>query len=88
VKLKRSEPGIPLFQDRRRNGYTNRPFTFQDFDLRHAAAAIPDCDVFLTERFIATACTNKLLDFGTLYATRIISDEGEAIETVSELGAR
>lgn len=63
-----------------------RAFTFNDiFDLRHAAAAIPYCDVFLTERFVKTACTSSLLDFGTVYNTRIICDEDEAIDAVSQL---
>lgn len=63
-----------------------RKFTFNDiFDLRHAAAAIPYCDVFLTEKFVKSACTSSLLDFGTAYGTRIISDEDEAIEAVSRL---
>lgn len=57
-----------------------RPFKFQDFfDLRHAAAAIPYCDVFLTETFLKTACTSTLLDFGRSFGTRIISDEEEAL---------
>jgi hypothetical protein len=64
-----------------------RPFRFQDFfDLRHAAAAIPYCDVFLTEKFMKTACTSSLLDFGSIYETQIISDEDEALELVSRLG--
>lgn len=64
-----------------------RSFTFNDsFDLRHAAAAIPYCDVFLTEKFMKAACTSSLLDFGTTYGTQIIADEEEAIEAVSRLG--
>jgi hypothetical protein len=63
-----------------------RAFTFNDiFDLRHAAAAIPYCDVFLTEKFVKTACTNSLLDFGTAYSTRIICEEDEALDAVSRL---
>jgi hypothetical protein len=65
-----------------------RAYTFNDiFDLRHAAAAIPYCDAFLTERFMKSACTSSLLDFGTAYGTQIIADEEEAIEAVSRLGA-
>lgn len=64
-----------------------RSFKFQDFfDLRHATAAIPYCDVFLTEKFMKTACTSGLLDFGTGYGTQIISDEMEAIDVVTRLG--
>lgn len=63
-----------------------RSFKFQDFfDLRHAVAAIPYCDVFLTEKFLKTACTSDLLDFGTVYGTRIVSEEEEAIDVVSRL---
>lgn len=64
----------------------HRSFKFGDFfDLRHAAAAIPYCNVFLTETFLKTACTSDLLDFGTAYDTQIISDEDEAIDVVSRL---
>lgn len=64
-----------------------RSFKFQDFfDLRHAAAAIPYCDVFLTEKFVKTACTSGLLDFGSAYGTQIISNEDEAVEVISRLG--
>jgi hypothetical protein len=66
-----------------------RAFTFNDiFDLRHAAAAIPYCDVFLTEKFVKTACTSSLLDFGTAYNSRIICDEDEALDAVSQLQAK
>jgi len=66
-----------------------RAFKFNDiFDLRHAAAAIPYCDVFLTEKFVKSACTSSLLDFGTAYSTRIICDEDEALDAVSWLQAR
>lgn len=61
----------------------HRPFQFQDFfDLRHAAAAIPYCDIFLTERFLKTACTSGPLNFGARYGTRIVSDEDEALDAV------
>jgi hypothetical protein len=61
-----------------------RSFQFQDFfDLRHAAAAIPYCDIFLTEKFLKTACTSGLLDYGNKYGTQIISDEDEAIEAIA-----
>jgi hypothetical protein len=63
-----------------------RAFTFNDiFDLRHSAAAIPYCDLFLTEKFVTTACTSRLLDFGNAYGTRIICDDDEALEAVSQL---
>lgn len=66
-----------------------RAFTFNDiFDLRHAAAAIPYCDVFLTEKFVKAACTSSLLDFGTAYSTQIICEEDEALDAVSRLQAR
>jgi len=63
-----------------------RPFQFQDFfDIRHACAAIPYCDVFLTEKFLRTACSSTLLNFGTSFGTQIISDENEALQVVSQL---
>jgi hypothetical protein len=65
-----------------------RAFTFNDiFDLRHAAAAIPYCDVFLTEKFVKTACASSLLDFDTVYGTRIICDDEEALDAISRLAA-
>jgi len=65
-----------------------RPFQFQDFfDIRHACAAIPYCDVFLTEKFLRTACTSTLLKFGTSFGTQIISDEHEALQVVSQVAA-
>jgi hypothetical protein len=65
-----------------------RPFRFEDFfDIRHAAAAIPYCDVFLTEKFLKTACTSPLLDLGRTFATQIISDEDEALRLVSGLAS-
>jgi hypothetical protein len=63
-----------------------RPFRFEDFfDLRHAAAAIPYCDIFLTEKFLKIACTSGPLNFGTKYSTQIISDEEEALEAVAKV---
>ena len=65
-----------------------RPFEFQDFfDIYHAAAAIPYCDVFLTEKFLKTVCTNRPLEFADSFATEIISDEAEALDAVSRLAA-
>jgi len=66
----------------------NRPFAFQDFfDIYHAAAAIPYCDVFLTERFLKTVCTNRLLGFADSFATKIISDEAETLDAIVRLTA-
>lgn len=63
-------------------------FKFTDFfDIRHATAAVPYCDVFLTERNLRHACTSNLLDFGTRYTTRIVSDEEEALKTIEELAS-
>ena len=63
-----------------------RSFEFQDFfDIYHAAAAIPYCDIFLTERFLKTACTSRLLNFANSFETQIISDEAEAFDTISRL---
>jgi hypothetical protein len=65
-----------------------RPFKFQDFfDIDHAAAAIPYCDVFLTEADLKAACTNGNLDFANVFGTEIISNEGEALRAVSRLAA-
>ena len=61
-------------------------FKFTDFfDIRHATAAVPYCDVFLTEKNLRHACTSNLLDFGNRYSTKIVSDEEEALKTIEEL---
>jgi hypothetical protein len=61
-------------------------FKFNDFfDIHHAAAAIPYCDVFLTERDLKTVCTASPLNLAASFATKIISDEAEALDAVSTL---
>jgi hypothetical protein len=66
----------------------NHDFQFNDFfDIRHAAAAIPYCDVFLTEKFFRTACTSNLLDFGKTFGTKIISSEADALDAILQLPA-
>ena len=91
VTDKKPNTGLPLFRilaglHSYMRWQRRRPFKFQDFfDIRHAAAAIPYCNIFLTETFLKTACTNPLLDFEQIYATQIISDEDEALDAVLQL---
>lgn len=93
IKRKRAGVGFPLIRIVASlhaivRWNRKRPFEFQDFfDIYHAAAAIPYCDVFLTERFLKTVCTNSPLDFADSFATEIIADEAEALDAVSRLAA-
>lgn len=57
-----------------------RPFRASDFDdMYHAAAALPYCDMFLTEAFMGTILKNPPLSFGTLFDTDIVWDEAAAL---------
>jgi hypothetical protein len=60
-----------------------RAFHFTDyFDFYHAAAALPYCNFFLTERFLTTVLNRPPLSFGDLFGITILCDEGEAIEAL------
>lgn len=59
----------------------NRGFKATDtYDFHHAAAALPYCDVFLTERFLSTVLVERPLAFAELFGTRIASREEEALK--------
>ncbi len=55
--------------------------------MRSFTPPISYCDVFLTEKFVKTACTSSRLDFDTAYGTRIICDDEEALDAISRLAA-
>lgn len=66
--------------------WRKRPFVPQDYsDMYHAAAAIPYCGIFFTERFLKNVCTTPPLDFGKVFDAKIVSDEEEALELVERL---
>lgn len=58
----------------------NRGFKATDtYDFHHAAAALPYCDVFLTERFLCTVLERPPLAFAELFGTTTIHREREAV---------
>lgn len=58
----------------------NRGFKATDtYDFHHAAAALPYCDVFLTERFLGTVLGRPPLEFAELFDTTIIDREQQAV---------
>ncbi len=93
IKKKKTGVGLPLIRivaGLRANirWKRNRPFKFQDFfDIYHATAALPYCDIFLTERELETYCNERPLEFASSFATEVISDEGEALDAVSRIVA-
>lgn len=61
----------------------NRSFKFTDFsDIYHASAALAYCDVFLTEKFLATTLTRPPLSLDKKYGTTVVSCENEALKTL------
>lgn len=58
----------------------NQPFKFNDFfDIYHASAALAYCDVFLTEKFLATTLTRPPLSLDKKYGTTVVSCENAAL---------
>ena len=56
------------------------------FDFRHAAAALPNCDVFLTEGKLARLMRTGHVALAQNYSCRVASNAGEAIELLKSLG--
>lgn len=66
--------------------HKERPFKASDlFDIYHATAALPYCDVFLTERFLGTALTRPPLDLAAHFQTAVAWDEEAALRCVRAL---
>ncbi len=60
--------------------HRQRPFRASDFyDIYHATAALPYCDIFLTERFLGTALSRPPLDVGKHFGTTILWDEQSSL---------
>jgi hypothetical protein len=58
----------------------NRGFKATDtYDFHHAAAALPYCDLFLTERFLGTVLERPPLAFAELFGTTIVHREQQAV---------
>jgi hypothetical protein len=54
-------------------------------DFYHAAAALPYCHLFLTEKSMAHLLTSKPLEFNRLYTTRVAAKPADAIKALEEL---
>lgn len=66
--------------------HRDRPFRASDFyDIYHATAALPYCDVFLTERFLGTALSRPPLDLGRHFGTAVIWNEEAALQHLRNL---
>ena len=60
--------------------HRQRPFRASDFyDIYHATAALPYCDIFLTERFLGTALSRPPLALGKHFSTTILWDEESSL---------
>lgn len=63
-----------------------RKFRSNDFmDFHHATAAIPYCDVLLTETDLAQLVTKQHLGLIDAYECAVFSDLGAAVETISDM---
>jgi hypothetical protein len=61
----------------------NRDFKASDFyDFHHATAALPYCDVFLTECFLGTILTRPPLALDAHFGTKVLWDEADAAEAL------
>lgn len=64
----------------------HRAFQANDFyDIYHATAALPYCDVFLTEAFVGTILNNPPLALGKVFGTEIIWTEDDALRLLRTL---
>ena len=65
-----------------------RAFRLEDFyDFYHATAALPYCQVFLTERFLGTLLTRPPLELSGTFGTTVVWDEAEAVNLLRTLGS-
>ncbi len=61
----------------------NRAFQASDFyDFHHATAALPYCDIFLTERFLGTILTRPPLALDAHFGAKVLWDEAAAVEAL------
>ena len=64
-----------------------RDFKLEDFyDFYHATAALPYCDVFLTEKFLGTLLTRPPLKLSGTFGTTVVWEESEAVNLLRTLG--
>ena len=61
----------------------NRKYKANDlFDFRHAEAALPYCDYFLTERSLRHLLQDRNLQFGELFSCKVFSEPPEALDAL------
>lgn len=61
----------------------NRKYKANDlFDFRHAEAALPYCDYFLTERSLCHLVQDRNLKFNELFACKVFSEPAEALDAL------
>jgi len=66
-----------------------RPFTAQDFlDIHHATAALPYCNLFLTEKFLGTALTSQPLNLASQFGVEVVWRLDEALPSVERLATQ
>jgi hypothetical protein len=53
------------------------------FDFRHAEAALPYCDYFLTERSLRHLLQDRNLRFGDLFPCKVYSEAAEVLDALS-----
>jgi hypothetical protein len=91
IRLGKAGTGLPLIQIEAGmhaaiRWLEHRPFQANDFyDIYHATAALPYCDVFLTELFAGTILKNRPLAFGKVFGTEIVWSEGDALQLLRTL---
>lgn len=90
IRFRKSETSLPMVQivaglHAILRWNRTRAFQFTDFsDFYHAAAALPYCDVFLTEKFLSTMRTRPPLSFDKHFGVRVYCDEQTAIAALQE----
>lgn len=67
--------------------YLGRPFKKGDLhDHLHAKAALPYCDMFLTERTLGTLLTEKKLELDKKYGCQVLWEDQIIVEELSKIG--
>lgn len=67
--------------------FLGRPFKKGDLhDHLHAKAALPYCDLFLTERNLGTLLTDKKLQLDKKYSCQVLWEDQTIVEELSKIG--
>jgi len=66
----------------------HRKYKLNDFhDIHHAVAALPYCDIFLTEHSLRHLVSDKNLRFSSFFKCKTVSDASEALSVVGDAAA-